>query len=549
MANFSLEPIDAPANPAQDAAVKGAVTGRNFSLTPVDPRLSAVAKGVSGGGRASDMMRTQSFQPHVPAAPKLAQLPFTHQAILSMMDNKEEKRSFLEQQYGKGSVTEDSKGMIVKDKNGKSYRASSSFMAHLVGDAPETMLGIAGAAEGGAGGAVAGPAGAFVGAVGGAIAGAAAGKTLKEGAKAATGNYHKTPGQYAREIASAGEAGAEGEVGGKVIGGVVGKLTRGPLPKLMSGANAETQAMTDKVLKGGARPPAQSTMPDAKKLQRIAIIADKLSGPSKAIDRANRGYLHQSADKLLDRAGLKGGVKQSTLKAMEGSSSALNTQQTGQMVQQAALTALHSVQGSKTVGGRKVEAYLKSLSANSRSPEDAYNWLVHGGQTDRLDQFFRTMGKNSQVTAAVQQQALRHALAGSMEDLGEGGMKGITGWLNQFTEKQQKLLFPGGLDADLRTLDKEIKFLYPKINDPSMAGFTAGSKMEKFFLRRWATQGGYAISRAFLQNPAIIRRLATGFKGDSPQRAAARLGLREMFYFGALEASEPDLDKQQQQQK
>lgn len=548
MADFSLVPADAPPDPGQGAAVKAAVTGRNFSLSPVDPKLGAVAKGVSGGGRASDMMLTESFQPHPPAGPKLSKLPFTHQAILSMMDNKEEKRSFLEQQYGKGSVTEDSKGMIVKDKDGKSYRASSSFMAHLVGDAPETMLGIAGAAEGGVAGAVAGPAGAFVGAVGGGMAGAAAGKTLKEGAKAATGNYHKKPGEYAREVAGAAEAGAMGEVGGKVVGGVVGKLTRGPLPGLITGANAETRAMTDKVLRGGARPPAQSTMPDAKKLQRIAIIADKLSGPSKAIDRANRGYLHQAAGKILDKVGLKGGVKQSTLTSMESSDSAISTQQTGQMIQGAAKSVIQNFQASllKPTGQTvKGIAYLKQLVGSAKSPEDAYNQLVHSGQTDKLEKFIQLVGKNSPVTQAVQQQALRHAFAGAMEEAGEGGMKGLTGWMSQFTEKQQKLLFPGGLHGDLQTLDKEIKFLYPGTKDPSMAGMTSGAMMQKKFYERWYHQGVGALYRSMLQQPAVIRRLAIGFKGDSSQRAAARMGLREMFYFGALEASEPDLDKQQ----
>lgn len=542
MAEFSLVPVEAP-NPQQAAAVGKAVQGRNFSLSPVDPTLGAVAKGVTDQGKAGLLTGTGAFQHHEPAAQKLGKLPFTHQAILSMMDNKDERKAFLEQTYGKGSVSEDSKGLIVRGKDGKPLRASSGFFASLVGDAPETVLGIAGAAEGGASGAIAGPVGAFVGAVGGAMAGAAGGKTLKEGAKAAAGMYRKSAGQYARTIAGAAEGGAEGEIGGKVIGGAVGKLTRGPLPSLFTGANAESRAMTERTLAGGARPPAQSTMPDARKLQRIAILADKISGPSKSIDRANKGYLFQSADKILTKAGLRGGSKQSTLKSMEGLDTALTTQQTGQMIQQAALTTLHSVQGSKQVGGRKVEAYLKSLAQNGRSPEDAYNWLVHGGQTDRLDQFIRIMGKNSQVTQAVQQQALKHVFAGAMEEAGEGGMKGLKGWMSQFTEKQQKLLFPNGLDSDLKMLDKEINFLYPGVKDPAMAGFKGGSVMEKKFYERWYHQGVGALYRAFLQQPAVIRRLAIGFKGDSVQRAAARNGLREMFYFGAIEASEPDLDK------
>jgi len=467
--------------------------------------------------------------------------------MLSMMDNKEERKAFLEHTYGRGSVTEDSHGLIVKGKDGKPLRASSSFFARMAGDAPETTLGIVGALEGAAGGSVVGPAGTFVGAVGGAIAGAASGKTLKEGAKAVTGNYRKTPGQYARVIAGAAEAGAEGEVGGRAIGPVLSRFTRGPIPSKFSGATPEIRKMTEDMLNKGARPPPTSSMPDAIAIQRAHIIADKLTGKMGSMNKANKGYLHAAADKLLDKAGVKRSTtRKSIVEQMQGDHPAIETQATGQAIQQAALTKLHSITGSKQVGGRKIEAYLKSLSANSRSPEDAYNWLVHGGQTDRLDQFIRIMGKNSPVVEQIQQQALRHAFAGAMEEVSKtSGMTGLTKWMNQFTEKQQKLLFPGGLDQDLRTLDKEIKFLFPEIHDPNIAGMATGSMMQKRFYIRWFHQGVAALYRGFLVHPAVMRRLAVGFKGDSAQRKAARAGLKELFYFGALEASEPDLDKDQ----
>lgn len=530
----------------------GAPAGEGLKFVPdsagTQAMLGGIAKGVKDQGRAtSDMLMTGSGQHHAPVQ-KLERLPFTHQAILATMDNPEERRSFLEQTYGQGSVSQDKHGLVIKGKDGKMYRGSSSFAANLVAEAPETVLGIAGAAEGGAAGAIAGPAGAFVGAVGGAMAGAAAGKTVKEGAKAATGNYHKTPGQYAKGIAGAAEAGAEGEMGARGVAKVASRLTRGPLPRFITGSTNETEAMTQRTMAGGARPPPQSTMPDAKKIQRIAIIADKLSGPSQGINRANKGYLQDRAHAILNQTGLARQVSAATLKSMEGADSAISTQQTGQMIQNAAKTQLFSTQGAARIKGMKAEAYMKTLAANSRSPEDAYNWLVHGGQTDRLDKFFKLVGPTSPVTQAVQQQALRHVFAGAMVEAGENtGMRGLSDILGQYTEKQQKLLFPNGLDADLKMLDKEIKFLYPGVKDPSMAGMTSGAMMQKKFYERWYHQTVGALYRGVLQQPSVIRRLAIGFRGTSAQRTAAKAGLKEMFYFGAVEASEPQTKEAPQQ--
>lgn len=536
MANFSLVPADAP----QQAAP---IQGKNFTLTPADqPLLGAVAQGVKDKGRATeDMLLTASGQSHTPQ--KLGKLPFVQQAVLASMDNKEESKAFLEKEYGQGSVSEDKKGLIVKGKDGKPIRASSSFLASLVAEAPETTLGIAGAVSGAA---VGGPVGAIVGAA----AGAGAGKTIKEGAKAVTGTYRKTPGQYARGVERAMEGGAEGEVGARGAGKVLSRLTRGPLPRMVTGATPETEAMTDRVLKGGARPPAVSTMPDARKLQRIALLADKLSGPSHGIDRANRGYLQDRAHAILQAAGVPGARRSATVKSMEGIDTALSTQQTGQLIQSSVKSVLAQFKASmlKPTGQTiKGLAYLNQLDrASARTPEDAYKWLVARGQTDRLEKFVGLVGKTSPAVQAVQQQALRHLFAGAMVEIGENqGASGLSKMLGQYTEKQQKLLFPDGLHADLKLFDREIKFLYPAAKDPAMAGFTAGSVMQKKFYERWYHQGVGMVYRAVLQQPAVIRRLAIGFRGSSAQRTAAKTALREMFYFGAVEASEPSEPQQQ----
>lgn len=479
--------------------------------------------------------------------PQLPSLPFLDRTILTAIDDPEAKQNFLEKKYGKEAVSKDKNGFVVT-VGGKKMRADESLGTHIAADAPETTFGIVGAVEGATlGTAAGGPVGGFAGGVAGAAAGAGTGRLVKEGVKAVTNVEGKDPKALAASVGEAAKSGAEGEVIGRGVGAAVGKMTRGPLPGFVTGATQETRQMTERVVAGGARPPAISTMPDARKIQRVAILADKLSGPSQTIDRANMGYLHERASGILDRAGVAGASKNDAMSRLEQQTSRLSSQETGKLIQS---TARMMVAPGQTT---KQSAYLRQLIGTSKTPEAAYRQLVQPGETDRLERFVKVMGNNSAVVGAVQQQALRELMAGVMDRATSFGVGGSTSEmtnslareLSQFTPKQQRMLFPNGLDQDLHTLAREMKFLYPGVKDPAMAGLTAGAIMQHAWYQRWYAQATYAIGRAFLQNPSVIRRLAVGFRGTSPQRTAAQTALREMAYFGALEVNHPNQDPEQ----
>jgi hypothetical protein len=451
-------------------------------------------------------------------------LPFTDRTVVASLDKPEEQKAYLEKKYGEGSVRTDRKGQYV-DAGGKKMRVSTGLAAEVTAVSPELVLGTAGAAAGA-------PEGGPIGAVAGAAAGGMAGKAIKEAVKSATGLQRQTPGEIVTSVERAGEANAIGEGSGKALG----LLRKIPGRAMVFGTTPETKAMTDKMLKGGARPPPASTTPDARKLQRITILADKLSGPNKNIDRANFGYLQDRASEILNKAGVTGAAKDETMKRLTQAESAMSFQDTGKLIQNNAKYMLSTVKG-------KDLAYLKELSANSKTPEDAYRWLVSPGQTDRLERFVKVMGKNSAVVDAVQQRALRELLSGALVRTETGEATGaLEKSLSQFTTKQQRMLFPNGLDKDIRTVAKEIGFLYPKIKDPAMAGFTAGTIMQKVWYDRFYAQATYAMLRAFIQKPAIIRRLAIGLDGSQPSRQAAKKAIKGMFYFGALETTEKGQD-------
>lgn len=489
------------------------------------------------------------------APPEMDELPFKNRTMLAAMDNPAEKQAYLEKAFGKANVTKDDKGFVVK-KDGKQFRASEGFLASMAADFPETAGGIIGAGEGALMGAPGGPAGALVGAVIGGGVGAASGKAAKETVKTFAGLNKKGVAGTAESIGKEGLGGAAGEVGGKVIGKGIGALSRGPLPAFLTGATKEIRTMTDKMLRGGARPPAASTMPDARKLQRVAILADKLSGPSPTIEKANTGYLRDQVDHILDKANLpkkvpgstpgispqKLGVREDIQGRLEGGTSALSSQQTGSLIQNTSKMMLNQAKG-------KAATYLATLTRAAKSPEDAYNWLTAPGQTDRMDRFVKIMGKNSAVVEAVQHQSLRHVLAGAMVRSADGkASDSLVAEMSKYTPKQQDMLFPNGLGKDLVTLGKEIKFLYPGPKDPAMASLTAGAIMQHVWYNRFYAQGTYALMRTVLQKPAVIRRLAIGFRGTSLQRKAAQTALSQMMYFGAIEASKADFGDDQASQ-
>jgi hypothetical protein len=453
---------------------------------------------------------------------------FLDRSVLSAMDNDEEKQTYLERKYGKGSVSTDKKGLVV-NIGGKKFRAATDVVSDVVSQAPELALGTAGAVAGAPGG----PLGSALGAG----LGAATGKSIKEGIKAATGLEKKDAKGVVGSVLKEGAATAVSQGAFSALKAPFSRLSRGPLPRMLTDTTPESRAMTERTLAGGARPPPQSTLPSAKRIQRISILADKISGPNKNIDRANIGYLQDRAEDILDKAGVKGAAKDETMsRLMTSNQAAMSFQDTGRLIQNSARFMLSQATG-------KTKAYLTELSRVGKTPEDTYHWLVTPGQTDRLERFVKIMGENSVVVEAVRQRGLRHLLAGALDRAESGEAIGaLEKELSQFTVKQQKLLLPKGLAGDLKLFANEAQFLYPKIQDPAMAGFTAGTIMQKAFYKRLYTQGYYSLLRAALQQPGMIRRMAIGFRGDSAQRIITRNALREMFYFGALEAADPNED-------
>lgn len=216
-------------------------------------------------------------------------------------DNPVEARLALEHIYGPGSAHQDQGGRWWVSENGKKVAvfpegfagAFGEGVAGLEATAPEAL----GMTAGGAIGAAGGP----FGIIAGAGAGAAAGKGLAEGSKAVRGFEAKSPGEIAGSIGTAGAYGVIGEGAGQ-LSSAVGKAATSALRNKLFEVTPESSAMTENLLRGGARPPMATVGPGAKAFQYKQRLRNMVKGDPQ--EARNLEFANQRLYTLLKRANI-----------------------------------------------------------------------------------------------------------------------------------------------------------------------------------------------------------------------------------------------------
>ncbi len=287
-----------------------------------------------------------------PARPRLDRVPIPDASVdwrsgltvvdrmaLDQADNLREKQKYLNSVYGEKNVKVASDGSITVMKNGKEIAAeggskAKGVVAELAAQAPELAGMAAGAAAGAKALGKAGPWGLGLGIVGGAILGAVTGKSVTEAEKAVQGRLDKTPAETAKAYGDTAKGAVEGELAGGVVGKVVSRLARGPLPDLITAAKSSA-GMTDRMLAGGARPQAEATMPSAKHIQFVEAIAAKASGPQKAQAAANAGYIERRMGRILEDSGLSKDETKATVAELARGDSKIPTAEVGEHIKSA----------------------------------------------------------------------------------------------------------------------------------------------------------------------------------------------------------------------
>lgn len=282
---FLNEPDSPPPTPA--GAAGGAPSAAQFLAKPDDIKRNPMVEAKAGDG-----------------------LSFADRAALSAHDSTSERQMYLQKVYGKDAVREqkgaDGKSKLFLKKDGKDIEIPDDFgfLADMAGHLPEMGGATWGAIEGGAAGALGGPVGVFAGAVIGSGVGALGGYAAKQVAKEAAGTYNKTTGEAIESGAQAYSEGALGEIGGRAVGKLVSKTLSGRIPKFFTGATDESIELTKKAWAGGALPPYASMAPAARKLSRIEIDAEKLTGRYKKQDERNQQFILSELRETMQTSGM-----------------------------------------------------------------------------------------------------------------------------------------------------------------------------------------------------------------------------------------------------
>jgi hypothetical protein len=301
-------------------------------------------------------------------------LPFGDQVHLAQSDNIEEKELYFQYRYGKDAVKREwgdngDPTLVVKTSDGKTFRVGGGtgqtpgFVAQIVGDAPQ-LIGMAGGAGAGVEG---GPLGMVVGAG----VGAMGGKTLLEGQKSALGIRSKDEAQGLGALSEAGLQGAEGEMGGAVVGKLGAKLLTAHLPKFITGATDKSVAMTRDAWAGGAWPPYASMGPDLTKLRRIEVVAEKLTGRYARQDERNMAYVKSELAEKLAASGMPKQHVEAFLKEIDGPEYAVSHRDVGEQLQKSVEAHIESLTEAVQKSAKLADSHIDAQLGNIRSRIDA----------------------------------------------------------------------------------------------------------------------------------------------------------------------------------
>ena len=321
------------------------------------------------------------------------ELPFFDRVHLAQADNWNEKKLYLENRYGKGSVEEEwgddgKPAAVVHMPDGKVYRVGDSgFVAKLVGDSP-VLAGMVGGAL--IGSAVPGP-GTLIGGVLGAGLGAVGGKAGIEADKYARGNYDKSGLELGTSLAQANEEGEVGEMTGGIIGKGVSKLLTTSLPKFITGATDDSIKMTKDAWAGGGRPSYASMAPALKKLQRTEILDEKLNGEAVAQTERNTGYIVEHTKNQLTSSGVPKPYVDQIADEMRKPSGALSHEAVGEDIKAAVEAHVDTIQSAIDQMGKVADS---QIDAQLKAVDEMIDSTKHLGLAETIGGAIKTAKKS-----------------------------------------------------------------------------------------------------------------------------------------------------------
>lgn len=177
------------------------------------------------------------------------------------------------------------------------------------------------------------------------------------------------------------------------------------------------------------------------------------------------------------------------------------------------------------------ENYLATLAKNDFESRDAINFIVQPGKEQRLERAINFFGENSPIVKNLRKQSLLKIFSDAGGDSTEPMLKALQGdkllkEINKYSDRQLAMLFPNGLDLELKNMAEVVKFYSSDVTRSGgdiAAGLAAGAT--KLTPAYYPIAVVSYIADSVLQNPKVLRWFGPGLYGDN----AATVSLREFF--------------------
>lgn len=183
-----------------------------------------------------------------------------------------------------------------------------------------------------------------------------------------------------------------------------------------------------------------------------------------------------------------------------------------------------------------------TLIAMKARPAAVYAKLADPENTALLKRVLDVIGPDSKEAQDLRAVALNKVLQDSVYTLStKTEMTNLMQQaLSKYSKEQQELLFPNGTADALRELGKSMEFLFPEIEDPSMTGMSSGAIMNRFFIRRWWSQGMASLGRWLISHPGFQEYLIGERKVGKVAKSAefAQMQFARIFWANAVQGVE-----------
>lgn len=217
--------------------------------------------------------------------------------------------------------------------------------------------------------------------------------------------------------------------------------------------------------------------------------------------------------------------------------------------------SIHAAQAAQEAMDKFLKGnYLSELANPTMAPEKVYSYLVKPGNETDLEKAVHFFGANSPQVKKLREAALVDLMHRAVTNTESGaartiGPEALDAALSRYTEKQQELLFPNGLNDDLKTVASMARFLFPKGGSDMAAGLAAGAIKAALpfgaihglatggFGAGESALGAYAWASVWnwiLSRPSTVRYLALGLKGGGQARQMSLSFMKLLVNAGTL---------------